>query len=609
MTNRYQTGKIYRLLCEDGHYYIGSTTQALNLRFNTHKTLSKTKKERVYEHIQTIGWDKTIIELLEDCPCTTKEELNKKEKEHRSLSKSDPLCLNDSSDIIDIDSNNQTMYRNGKIYRLLCEDGHYYIGSTVSNLANCIANHRQYSAIYPNEHPYDYIAIIGWDKVLIELIEHYSCYSKDELDKQKDVQVNNARNDILCLNNADNNTTSIITNDAIVIDKNKYKNGKIYRLKCNDGHYCYGSTITTLDARFAHHKNAIRYNKHGKQYFYFSLVPVDTISIELVEEYECNTRKELILKESEYIIAHQNDPFCLNKYEHSSNLDDESDDDSVGSDNELEDEADDRYTNAKIYKLVCNDGHYYYGSTINTLKHRLNRHRQSSKTEMNKLYTHVTAVGWDAFRMDLIEEYPCISRVELYTREDIYIKKSLHDPLCLNVLRAHMSIDDKVEYTKSQREEANKRTKEYRAKNRDEILKKEAAYREANRTLLSEKQKEYTKKHAEQVKLAQEQYRESHKEQYKEYFKAYRKENQERIQERQKKWNQKKKEEQAEKIALERETRRAERKEQSKQCIQKDREIHTCECGGSYQFYQKNRHMLSKKHQTFMDKHKEPASS
>lgn len=259
--------------------------------------------------------------------------------------------------------------------------------------------------------------------------------------------------------------------------------------------------------------------------------------------------------------------------------------------------------------MVCNDGYYYYGSTINTLHKRLQRHRHSSKTEMNKLYTHVIAVGWDAFRMVLIEEYPCTSRVELYMREDIYIKKSLRDPLCLNVLRAHNTIDDIKEYTELNREEANRRTKEYRAKNRDEILKKEGAYREANRKLLSEKQKEYAKKHVEQVKLAQEQYRESHKEQYKEYFKAYRKENQERIQERQKKWNKKKREENAEKIALERDVRRAAKKEQSKQRIQKDREIHTCECGGSYQFYQKNRHMLSKKHQTFMDKHKEPVSS
>jgi len=559
MTNRYQTGKVYRLLCEDGHYYIGSTTQALNLRFNTHKTLSKTKKERVYEHIHTIGWDKIIIELLEDCPCTTKEELNNKEKEYRSLSKSDPLCLNDSCDIIDIDSNNQTMYRNGKIYRLLCEDGHYYIGSTVSNLANCIANHRQYSAIYPNEHPYDYIATIGWDKVRIELIEHYSCYSKDELDKQKELRVNNVGDDILCLNHIDkwlvhesndmieysddidgdfkkdidddiDNTNDIDdidgdfkedtdydidnTNDIddIVDDiedsedmkdldesndtedtNTKYTNGKIYRLVCTDGHYYYGSTTTTLSNRFGCHKHAIKNNTHGGHYFYFALVPLDTISIELVKEYKCNSRKELLQKENEYIIAHKEDPFCLNTYQSFQSEDD--------------------------------------------------------KKEYMKRY---------------------------YEKNPI-----------------------KVEYTKSQLEAANKRTKEYRAKNRDEILKREAAYREANRALLSEKQKEYKKKHAEQVKLAQEQYRESHKEQYKEYFKAYRKANQERIQAQQKIWNHKKKEENAEKIALEREERRAAKKEQSKLRIQKDREIHICECGGSYQFYQRNRHMLSKKHETF----------
>lgn len=548
MTNRYQTGKIYRLLCEDGHYYIGSTTQALNLRFNTHKTLSKTKKERVYEHIQKIGWDKSVIELLEDCPCTTKEELNKKEKEHRSHAVSDPLCLNNSSDIIDIDPNNQTMYRNGKIYRLLCDDGHYYIGSTVSNLANCISNHRQYSAIYPNEHPYDYIATIGWDKVLIELIEHYSCYSKNELDKQKELRVNNVCDDILCLNHIDkwlvHESNDVIeysddidgdfkedidddidnTNDIDDIDddiedsedmkdldnsndmedtNNKYENGKIYRLVCTDGHYYYGSTTTTLSNRFGLHKHAIKNNKHGGHYFYFALVSIDTISIELVEEYKCNSRKELLQKENEYIIAHKEDPFCLNTYKSFQSEDD--------------------------------------------------------KKEYMKRY---------------------------YEKNPI-----------------------KVEYTKSQREKANHRTKEYRAKNRDEILKKEAAYREANRILLSEKQKEYVKTHTEQVKVAKEQYRESHKEQYKEYFKAYRKENQERIQERQKKWNQKKREENAEKIAQERDVRRASKKEQSKQRIQKDREIHTCECGGSYQFYQKNRHMLSKKHQTFIDKHKEPASS
>lgn len=41
MSNKYNNSKIYKLICDDGHYYIGSTTQKLNHRFNNHKTLSK----------------------------------------------------------------------------------------------------------------------------------------------------------------------------------------------------------------------------------------------------------------------------------------------------------------------------------------------------------------------------------------------------------------------------------------------------------------------------------------------------------------------------------------------------------------------------------------
>ena len=74
MTN-YQEGKIYKLTCNDGHYYIGSTVQKLNLLFNHLKGLSK--NNRLYVHITTIGWDKVKIELLESFPCNNKKELNK----------------------------------------------------------------------------------------------------------------------------------------------------------------------------------------------------------------------------------------------------------------------------------------------------------------------------------------------------------------------------------------------------------------------------------------------------------------------------------------------------------------------------------------------------
>ena len=55
MSNKYNNGKIYKLVCEDGCYYIGSTIQKLNLRFNSHKKSSKKVPCRVYDHINTMG--------------------------------------------------------------------------------------------------------------------------------------------------------------------------------------------------------------------------------------------------------------------------------------------------------------------------------------------------------------------------------------------------------------------------------------------------------------------------------------------------------------------------------------------------------------------------
>jgi hypothetical protein len=90
----YDEGKIYKLSCEDGHYYYGSTIAALWSRLQGHKLASKKQPYRVYAHINTIGWDKVVIELIENYPCSDKNELNKKESEYIHNSRNDPLCLN-----------------------------------------------------------------------------------------------------------------------------------------------------------------------------------------------------------------------------------------------------------------------------------------------------------------------------------------------------------------------------------------------------------------------------------------------------------------------------------------------------------------------------------
>ena len=72
MENKYQNGKIYKLVCNDGYYYIGSTTQELNNRLNNHIYLSKSCVNKVYHYINFIGWDNVTITLIENYSCNSK---------------------------------------------------------------------------------------------------------------------------------------------------------------------------------------------------------------------------------------------------------------------------------------------------------------------------------------------------------------------------------------------------------------------------------------------------------------------------------------------------------------------------------------------------------
>jgi len=65
----YIIGLIYKLLCLCGcnDFYIGSTTVALNKRFNCHKCAAirlTNRKSKLYEHMRKVGVDKFQIVLL-----------------------------------------------------------------------------------------------------------------------------------------------------------------------------------------------------------------------------------------------------------------------------------------------------------------------------------------------------------------------------------------------------------------------------------------------------------------------------------------------------------------------------------------------------------------
>lgn len=93
-----------------------------------------------------------------------------------------------------------------------------------------------------------------------------------------------------------------------------YKNGKIYNIVSPDGKKYIGSTTQLLNRRFTAHKSKYKSWKEGKHHFVtsfnlFDEYGIDKCKIELIEEYSCNTKKELETREGYYIQTQE----CINK--------------------------------------------------------------------------------------------------------------------------------------------------------------------------------------------------------------------------------------------------------------------------------------------------------
>lgn len=98
MPTDYTQSKIYRLVCSDSRYYIGSTVLKLITRFGQHRrAVENGADSKVYRHVRAIGGpDHFKIELVaENLGITTRDELLKIEDSYiREALKNKALCLN-----------------------------------------------------------------------------------------------------------------------------------------------------------------------------------------------------------------------------------------------------------------------------------------------------------------------------------------------------------------------------------------------------------------------------------------------------------------------------------------------------------------------------------
>jgi group I intron endonuclease len=171
--------------------------------------------------------------------------------------------------------------------------------------------------------------------------------------------------------------------------------------------------------------------------------------------------------------------------------------------------ATNKYTNAKIYRLVNSvDDQFYVGSTCTSLAKRKNNHKNDARKKPNvRVYQHLNQIGWDNVVIELLELYPCGSRTELERRERAFIDE-MKPTLNTNLPASHLPEDTKgrknalyyanhkdeqmqrVSRWKADNQEKLKEyTTEYRAENKEKIQQYQARWRAENRGYMSKYEK------------------------------------------------------------------------------------------------------------------------
>lgn len=155
-----------------------------------------------------------------------------------------------------------------------------------------------------------------------------------------------------------------------------------------------------------------------------------------------------------------------------------------------------KYQRGKIYKIITeNSNDVYIGSTIQTLKARLTRHKSECKAGGNCSSTIVLRQG--NYTIELITDYPCNSKAELVREEGKYQREMD----CVNKMIAGRT---PKEYYEEHRDELLLKmkiiSKKHYLENKQDIDAKHKENWEKNKEVYKKKHKEYYKKNREELR-------------------------------------------------------------------------------------------------------------
>lgn len=129
-----------------------------------------------------------------------------------------------------------------------------------------------------------------------------------------------------------------------------------------------------------------------------------------------------------------------------------------------------------IYKIVPKDEkdkHIYIGSTNESLKIRIEKHKNNALEYPNrKVYKYITENGgWDQFEIKMIEEIEYENDTELKIKEEEY-RASKDQELLLNSVRSYTGCTTRKEYRQKYKEYISKQWKKWYNENKNNRLQK-----------------------------------------------------------------------------------------------------------------------------------------
>ena len=191
----------------------------------------------------------------------------------------------------------------------------------------------------------------------------------------------------------------------------------------------------------------------------------------------------------------------------------------------------------KIYKIVniLDENLFYVGGTIESLIERFGKHKYGSERyETRFFYQEAKKLGWNNFRIELIEEFPCDSREELRKEEDRFIRELRP---YYNIRRAFLTEEERKEYKERYYQDNKEKViAQYRQNNKEHIAQQHARYYQDNKEKIKQRMEQYNQDNKEHIAQQKAQYRQDHIEQVSQWEAKYRQDHKEQIAQKGARW-------------------------------------------------------------------------